>query len=215
MSLRTIVQNIYNEAIGISEPYDSLSDAEKQGALELLTRLEELEAKHGVLPLSEILRPMLLSKNGRYEEALALAEKQYNQAPSWERAVAAASAARRAGDLERAIVMFAHGVKLDPKDTSCLLEIGDIHLEQDRYAGALEAYEKVLVKDSEHQWALPSAFYCRHQLGIAGNWLASLKELANQEGCTCGQEGCLTAIFGGYGASAGKDRAEYLLSLIR
>ncbi len=179
-----------------------------------MTRFEEAEAKYGVLPHGDILRPMLLSKNGRYEEALALTEHLYRQAPNWETAVAAANAAQRAGDMERAAAMFAKGAERDPDDETCFLEIGDIRLAQGRWADALAAYEKALAKDPGHPWALPSAFYCRHRLGIAGAWLASLREVANQEGCTCGLEGCLTLILGGYGSSQGIARAEYLLGKI-
>ena len=68
--------------------------------------------------------------------------------------------------------------------------------------------------DATHQWALPSAFYCRHRLGIEGNWVASLREVANQEGCTCGLEGCLTTLFGTYGSADGIARAQYLLGKI-
>jgi tetratricopeptide (TPR) repeat protein len=207
-----IVRDIYQAAVEIPEPFSSLSEDDKQSARGLLTRFEQAEAKYGVLPHSEILRPMLLSKNGRYEEALALTDQRYRQAPNWETAVAVANAARRAGDLERAVAMFAKGAEHDPEDVTCFLEIGDIRLEQERWADALAAYEKALAKDAEHQWALPSAFYCRHRLGIAGEWLASLREVANQEGCTCGLESCLTSIFGGYGSSQGIARAKYLLS---
>lgn len=209
-----IVRDIYQAAVEIPEPYSSLSKDQKQSASRLLSRFEEAEAKYGELPHSAILRPMLLSKNGRYEEALALTEQRYQQAPGWDTAVAAANAARRAGDPERAAAMFARGAKHDPDDVTCFLEIGDIRLEQDRWADALASYEMVLAKDAEHQWALPSAFYCRHRLGVEGEWLASLREVASQEGCTCGLEGCLTSVLGGYGSSQGIARAEYLLDKI-
>jgi tetratricopeptide (TPR) repeat protein len=206
-----IVRDIYHAAVEIPEPFSSLSHDQKRSAGRLLTRFEEAESKYGVLPHAEILHPMLLSKNGRYKEALALTQQHYRQAPNWETAVAVANAARRAGDLEGAVTMFAKSEEHDPDDVTCLLEIGDIRLEQDRCADALVAYEKALAKESNHSWALPSAFYCRHRLGIEGNWLVSLREFAHQEGCTCGLEGCLTSIFGGYGSSAGIARAEYLL----
>lgn len=206
-----IVRDIYQAAVEIPEPFSSLSEDDKHSARRLLTRFEEAEAKYGVLPHGAILRPMLLSKNGRYEEALALTEQRYRQAPNWETAVAVANAARRAGDLERAAAMFAQGAEHDPKDVTCFLEIGDIRLGQGRWADALSAYDRALAKDAEHPWALPSAFYCRHRLGMEGEWLASLREVANQEGCTCGLEGCLTSIFGGYGSQQGIARARYLL----
>jgi len=205
------LQEIYQAAREIPEPYSSLSERKKQLARKLLKRFGELEAKHGLLPHSDLVRPMLLSKNGLHQEALAVAEEGYRHAPSWESAVAAANAARRGGDMEHAAMMFATAAQHDPEDLTCWLEVGDIRLEQDRWSEALEAYDKVLAKDAQHQWALPSAFYCRHRLGIGGNWLQSLREVANQEGCTCGLEGCLSTLFGGYGSADGIARAEYLL----
>lgn len=209
-----IFRELYQAAAQLAEPFSSLSDDEKKIANDLLRQFEEAEAEHGELPHRDLLHPMLLSKNGRHEESLSLTEQRFRQAPNWERGVAAANAARRAGDMDRAAEMFAAAAEYDLDDVSCFLEVGDIRLEQDRWAEALAAYEKALAKDNTHQWALPSAFYCRHRLGIEGEWLASLREVAHQEGCTCGLEGCLASIFGGYGTSRGVARAEYLLAKI-
>jgi len=209
-----IAHEIYQAAVEIREPFSSLSEDEQQAARQLMTRFEEAEAKHGVLPYSELVRPMLLSKNGRHDEAHELTERRYQQNPNWATAVAAANAARRAGDLDRAAAMFAYGAEHDLQDVTCWLEVGDIRLEQSRFAEALAAYEQALAKEATHQWALPSAFYCRHRLGIEGNWLPSLREAANQEGCTCGLESCLTSLFGGYGSGDGIARAQYLLNKI-
>jgi tetratricopeptide (TPR) repeat protein len=214
MKPNDIVRDIYQAAVEIAEPYSSLSAADKRAAAKLLARFEEAEAKHGTLPHADILRPMLLSKNGRHDEAAAWTAERYRQDPSWQTAVAAANAARRGGDPDRAAALFAKAAEHDPDDVTCFLEIGDIRLEQDRWADALASYEKALAKDARHQWALPSAFYCRHRLKMKGKWLASLREVANQEGCTCGLEGCLTAMLGGYGSSQGIARAEYLLAKI-
>jgi tetratricopeptide (TPR) repeat protein len=212
MTPHGIVGQIYHAAAPIPEPYESLTDDEKRLAADLMTRYEQAEAKYGELPRRDIMLPMLLSKNGRYDEAIAFTERRYRQSPSWDAAVGAANAARRDGDWDRAAAMFARGAEHDPTDVTCLLEVGDIRLEQRRWSEALAAYEQALAKEAEHAWALPSAFFCRHQLGVPGNWLASLHELANQEGCTCGLEGCLTEMFGGYGASRSIERAEYLLA---
>lgn len=208
------VLEIYHLALKIDEPFSSLSDDDKTRIQELMESFEVLESEHGTLPHGDLIRLMLLSKGGRYDEALALADQHYQATPSWETATRLANAARRAGDLERAVAMFAKGTEHDPKDLACWLEIGDIRLEQERFADALVAYEKALAKDEKHQWALPSAFYCRHALGFPGNWLLSLREWANQEGCTCGLEGCLTSVFGTYGSAAGITRANDLLSKV-
>ena len=82
-----IVREIYQAAVEIPEPFASLSEDEKKSANKLMTRFEQAEARYGTLPHGELLRPMLLSKNGRYEEALALTEQSYQQAPNWETAV--------------------------------------------------------------------------------------------------------------------------------
>ena len=212
MEIANAVNEIYSAAIEIREPFSVLSDDEREQATELLARFEALEARHGPLPHRELLRPMLLSKNGRHDDALRVTELQYRTAPNWESAVAVANAARRASNLELAVVMFAAAASHDPGDVTCWLEAGDIHLGQERFSEALEAYETALAKEADHQWALPSAFYCRYQLRLEGNWLASLREVANQEGCSCGMQGCLTAVFGGYGSEDGIARAKYLLS---
>ncbi len=214
MKPEDVVREIYHAAVEIAEPYSSLTEEEQGHAGQLLTRFEEAEKEHGGLPHGEVLRPMLLSKNGRHDEAVAFTAQRYEQDPNWETAIAVANSARRAGDIERAVEMFTKGAEHDPDDVTCWLEVGDIRLEQESYDRALEAYGKALAKDQEHQWALPSAFFCKHQLGIEGNWLKSLREVANQEGCTCGLQGCLTSILGGYDSSDAIARAEYLLSKI-
>ena len=211
MNPNAIIREIFDQACMIAEPYSALSAEERKMAAGLLARFEEVELEFGKLPHHEILLPMLLSKNGRYEEALSLTSERYRQQPNWDTAVAAANAARRAGDLETAVTMFTKGTEHNPNDDTCLLEIGDIRLEQDRFAEALAAYERALEIIEHHAWALPSAFYCRERLKIEGNWLASLREVANQEGCTCGMQGCLTSIFGGYGSEDAIARASYLL----
>jgi tetratricopeptide (TPR) repeat protein len=199
-------------ALELPQPFEELPDEWKEYARSLMKRFEEWEAQHGAFPTRQATLPMLLSKNGRYEEALALTEQAYQQTPNWGSAIAVAAAARRAGDLERAVAMFTKSAEYDPKDDTCWLDIGDIRLEQGRFVEALEAYENALRLDARHPWALPSAFYCRYRLSMEGNWLASLHEVANQEGCTCGLQGCLTEIFGGYSSQNAIERAQYLLS---
>lgn len=212
MNLTNAVRELYYAAMEIPEPFSELSVDEKIEAQRLLAQFEELQQVHNTVPYTELLHPMLLSKNGRFQDALALTRGHYENAPSWDTAVAYANAARRAGDLDLAATLFAVAAEYDPDDLTCWLEVGDINLERERFSEALTAYEKALEIDHSNQWALPSAFYCRHRLGIDGNWLDSLQEVANQQGCTCGMEGCLTSIFGGYGSGDGIARAEYLLS---
>lgn len=210
-----LVLALLQAAVQIPEPHADLPEQEKDFARELLARFEEAEATHGPLPRGDMLRAMLLSKNGRYQDALAFSLRRYEESPNWHTAAAAGNAARRAGDLDLAAAMFAKGTAHDPEDLSCFLEIGDIRVAQSRWHEALSAYDTVLAKEPRHQWALPSAFFCRHRLGIEGAWLASLVEFANQEACTCGLGGCLQSLFGAHGAARGRRRAAQLLRDIR
>jgi len=214
MEPSSIFRDILQAAVRIPEPFSSLSEDDKKSARQLLSLFEQAESQYGGGPDGDVMKALLLGKNGRFAEALALAEQRYRQAPNWNTVVAAANAARRGGDFDRAAAMFAKGAEHDPQDVTCFLEIGDIRLHQSRLADSLAAYEEALAKEPSHQWALPSAFYCRHQLGIPGNWLASLREVANQETCTCGLEGCLTVIFGGNGSRQGIKRAKHLLDKV-
>lgn len=212
MTLNDEIREIYDAAMCIPEPYSSLTDDEKHVAKHLLERLNKLESEYGTTPLNGLLRPMLLSKNGRHAEAIEFTEQQYEQESSWMSAIALANAARRGGEIAYSIRMFAEAAIHDPEDVTCWLEIGDTHLEGNEYADALDAYEVALSKQPAHQWALPSAFYCRYQLGLEGNWLSSLHEFAHQQRCTCGLQGCLTELLGIYGTEDGIARAEYLLA---
>lgn len=212
MDLTEVVHELYNAAMAIPEPFSELSADDKAEAHRLLAQFERLQQAHDTIPHADLLQPMLLSKNGRFQDALALTRDHYETTRTWDTAVAYANAARRAGDLDLAVTLFAAAAKHDPEDFTCWLEVGDINLEREQFGEALIAYEKALDNDSSNEWALPSAFYCRHRLGVDGDWLTSLQEVANREGCTCGMEGCLTNMFGGYGSGDGIARAEYLLA---
>ena len=165
----------------------------------------------GMDPASKILLPMLLSKLGKFEEALDFTLDNFKEDKNWNTAIALACAYRRAGNLDKSVETFREASKYDEGDVTCWLEIGDIYLEGGKYSDALGAYQEALNRQPEQQWALPSAFFCKHKLELEGNWMKSLEEVANQEGCTCGLQGCLTEVFGGYGSEQGIARAEYLL----
>lgn len=211
MNTVEIVQEIFDLANELPEPYSSLSSEEREKASALLERFQRSEEKIGELPYRNVMIPLLFSKNGMLEEALSFTEENYANSPNWDTAIACANSARRSGNIEQAIEMFKKGIEHDPSDISCWLEIGDIKLEQSRYQEALEAYAQALEKNSSHQWALPSSFYCKHMIGIEGAWLQSLIELASQQGCSCGMQTCLTKVFGEYGSEDGISRAKYLL----
>jgi tetratricopeptide (TPR) repeat protein len=214
MDPRQIAIDIYDAAMKICEPFSTLSENEKQTANQLMARFEEAEAKYGSLPLTEMIRPLLLSKNGRYQEASVVTEQYYRQSPSLETAVRAAHAAGQAGETERAVDLFFKGAEFDSDDLGCLMSIGNSRLEQDRCAEALEVYEKVLAKDPSNPNALLDAYYCRHRMGIDRDSLARLHEIAQQPKQVGSLEVCLTVVFGRCDYRDRVERAKYLLKKI-
>ena len=106
---------------------------------------------------------MLLGKLGDSRKRQASPNGNTARAQRGVQAIAAANAYRRAGDLIRAAQIFNDAARLDPKDVTALLEVGDIHLEAGRFARALEAYGEALQREPEHPWAAPSASYCRYR----------------------------------------------------
>ena len=209
-----VAARFFLAAAEIPEPFSSLSESQKQMASELLDRFDAAESALGSLPRSEVIRPMLLCKNGRYKEAIDVTDRAHRQAPSWKSAVAVANTARRAGDLERAVAMFAEASRHDVHDATALLEVGDIHLAQGRWSDAIAAYEEALVREPLNSWALPSVYFCRDRLDPSGGWRKSLRELTNAEPCRCGLERCLTSLFGASAPRRAVARAKELLDRI-
>jgi tetratricopeptide (TPR) repeat protein len=153
---------------------------------------------------------VVLSKLGRFVEAIEQAKRAHAAAPSWRTAVMTANAFRRSGDIKRAIEHFRLATTLDPKDVRARLEIGDIHLDAGEWAAALAAYETVLKREKAHPWARPSAVYCRYRLTAERKWLRQLRDYARRPVSECNV--MVAALTGGYSSADRKRRAQALLA---
>jgi tetratricopeptide (TPR) repeat protein len=162
---------------------------------------------------SALLRGQMLSKSGRFAEAIAVAEQFANAQPSSESAVAAAMAHKRAGDIEACVAWFLKAAELDPTDEAGLLDIGDIRLGQERYQDAIAVYEEAVRRKPKHDWAEPSILYCRYQLTKDAAPLEELRYMANAGPCDCGVADALQQMFGGYTYEDRRRRAEWLMQL--
>jgi tetratricopeptide (TPR) repeat protein len=172
--------------------------------------LDQLEAITGPTDATAITRGMMLARAGRLDEAIRVAESAARARPSTMTFTAAAQAHRRAGDLDLAIAWFERAAAHDPKYVPCLLDLGDMCLEAGRTERALAAYEEALRRDPRHDWATPSAAFCRHLLGESAA-LDALRTMANGARCTCGCAGALASLTGGYSYDDRQARAEYLI----
>lgn len=175
--------------------------ADLERLLDVLDRAERLLGKD---PDLFTIRLMVLGNAGRADQALALAREAYDQAPGWQTAGGVANALRRRGDAAGAVEMFRKAAAHDPEDVSALLDAGDLLLDTEQWAAALESYEEALAREPEQPWAVPSSAYCRYRLTGEERWLDELRRLAEQAPDECGVEDVLGQLFG---APAGEDTA--------
>lgn len=111
--------------------------------------------------MADMLIPGLCRKAGLFEEGLALADRARRERPSWHASTARGLLLRRRGDLERAREAFEEAMTHDPDDLAAYLEAGDMFFEHARWADAGRYYEAVLARAPAHEWAHPSALFCR------------------------------------------------------
>jgi tetratricopeptide (TPR) repeat protein len=120
----------------------------------------------------------LLRKTGELERAIATATAAYAADPSTATAVALGMAHRARGEMDEAIAAFQKGAAHDPKNPYVHLDIGDIRLDREDWAGALAAYEAALAIKPEEGWAEPSAMYCRYRIDGDAKHVKALEKLA-------------------------------------
>jgi tetratricopeptide (TPR) repeat protein len=99
-------------------------------------------------------------KAGMFEEGLALIHDRGSK-PNWYTAVAQGLLLREKGALDDAESCFQSACELDSNDMTAMLEAGDMFFDAEDWARALAWYERALIHDAHHEWAQPSAIYCR------------------------------------------------------
>lgn len=161
------------------------------------------------------IKTMALGKLGNVSDAIERATEAYERSPTWHTAVAVANAYRRAGNLRCAVEMWSAAAKLDPKDVTALLEIGDTYVFLSQWASAIESYERVLEREPEQAWAIPSIHYCRFRLTGDQQALQHLQALADRSPDACGVESILAKLSGSYSSSIGTQRARDLLQQVK
>ncbi len=205
--LASMVHDRYPEAERVS----AWGRAQLNRALEALDRVE---AVSGPNDRSVLFRGQMLSKAGRFAEAIAMAEKAAEANPTFRSATAAGMAHKRNGDLEAAIRWFRRASDLDLKNETCLLDIGDIRADQEQWQLAIDAYEEAIQRVPNHDWAYPSAVYCRYRLTGDAKLLEELRHMANAGPDECGMAGLLKQMTGGYNFEDRRIRAESLMKRV-
>lgn len=121
----------------------------------------------------------LFRKAGQYDKAIAIAQRDFENQPNWSNATALGLALRYKGSPDEAEKYFEKALVLDPADNSARLEAADTFFEVGNWQRALNWYEGALKKDSDQQWAKPSAIYCRWMITNQQGLIDEVVRLAN------------------------------------
>jgi len=179
-----------------------------------IAALERVELLTGASDMGVVFKGQMLSKAGRFAEAIQMAERGAEANPTFRTATAAGMAYKRNGDIETAIKWFRRASDLDLKNETCLLDIGDIRADQEKWQLALDAYEEAMKRVPNHDWAYPSAVYCRYRLTGDPKLLEELRYMANAHPDECGMASIMKEMFGGYNFEDRRIRAEDLMKCV-
>jgi tetratricopeptide (TPR) repeat protein len=179
-----------------------------------VARIDLAEQVHGKNDTLTLVKCQMLSKAGRFDDAIREAEEQAERSPSFNTATAAAMANKRAKRIDRAVEWFRRASELDHTNETGMLDVGDLMIDAGNYRAALAAYEEALRRVPNHDWATPSAIYCRYMISKSPDALAMLRNMAHGPRCTCGCASAFKSMMGGYNYEDRQQRAEVLMRLI-
>jgi tetratricopeptide (TPR) repeat protein len=205
--LASSVHNRYPEA-------EHLSDADHAHLTRAIGALERFEAILGPSGHTIVFKGQMLSKAGRFAEAISVAEGAARADPTFNTAIAAAMAHKRAGDFDGAVRWFWRASELDLQNETGLLDIGDICADRGLWDQGLRAYDEALKRKPNHDWAHPSAVYCRFRLTGDPALLEELRYMANAAPDECGMADLMKQMMGGYNFEDRRRRAEFLMKQI-
>ncbi|GAB4190483.1 MAG: hypothetical protein OHK0022_03320 [Roseiflexaceae bacterium] len=152
-------------------------DQAAAGTLAALTpALLRYQAAHPQSGTVGALLSTLVRKQGRLEEAMALAWNAYAAEPGYMTAAILGGAHRALGATAEAIAAFRAALDFEPEDLPIRLDLGDLLCEGGQFTEGIAAYQEVLVREPQHAWALPSALYYRAVLEPQSGWDERLEQ---------------------------------------
>jgi len=123
-------------------------------------------------------------KIGQYQKAISLGDKAVKLDPKEELLIFQAINYRAAGELEKALELYAKIVSVKHDDINILMDVGDLYFQNAELDKAANLYYQVLKNDGNHPWALPSYYFMRYLLAEDDkeSWYTKLTQLtANDE----------------------------------
>jgi tetratricopeptide (TPR) repeat protein len=154
----------FAEPIGPTDPsWETL-----RAATAIVTKLAQTYPDR---PSLRALQAKLLRRGKRYDEALALAEATKEDDPRLG-ALLAAWSLREMGRVDEAVAAFEEAYSLD-EDDDILIDIGDLQLDNGKFAQAVETYRRLPPGSERLSWAIASH--------AAASFLASSNPAHDQE----------------------------------
>ncbi len=102
----------------------------------------------------------------RLDEALAIAQANYDLNPNWHTAIGRALVYRARGEVDAAVAAYQQASELDLADVCALLDIADLLCDRGEIATGVNYYLRAIERQPQHPWARPHYFYyqfCLHQ----------------------------------------------------
>ncbi|MEA5471952.1 hypothetical protein [Spirulina sp. 06S082] len=121
-----------------------------------LSQLRQVDPEDDFLAFSHI---ALLRKLGYLEEALELAQNNYETLPCWKTAVSLALVYRTRGEVDPAIDAYQDALKYNPNDLTIFLDMADLFCDAGRFKEGIYCYQKILDREPEHPGAKPYWLY--------------------------------------------------------
>lgn len=131
--------------------------------------LSALALRHPTRSELSLLASLLFRKLGDGTRAEQFAARAYEASPGWLGAIHLATAVRMSGDLDKAAFWYERAIAADPAEPSTYVDLGDVLLDDGRFARAADTYQRALVQGANPDWCEASLLTCRHLLGeLAG-----------------------------------------------
>ncbi len=196
------------------EPADA-TDWQCEQLSRAVETVEMVERLFGSDPQIVLFKCQMLGKAGRFDDAKAVAITAFEGDPMFNTATAVAMAHKRAGDRDGAVTWFRKAAEIDPTCEWTLLDIGDMMVDDGKYEVALSAYEEALQRVPNHDWAVPSAVFCRYKMTGDRGLYDELRGMALAMPCQCGLADQMKKISGGYNYEDRRMRATWLMAKLQ
>lgn len=147
----------------------------------LSVALELLERAHPDHVPRLLAHASVTRRLGRLDEALDSARQAAEITPHPLVLTQLANVHRARGELDETISAYERALSDAPDELTIRLDLGDTLLEHGRPADAATHYERVLMREPEHGWALPSLWAARAIATGEPSWRERLVELAERK----------------------------------